>query len=387
MYKESLKRDGADNIPKAPTIIIRNPEDNSSGGSAFSAFLDKKQAMLTKAGEFARVKECSEDTPIGEKSRIADSSLCFYDGIKLRSYDPVYITWLKLQSEFNFRITTDPRTGTELRYDGSYEYEGQVGRKKKQFDIEIHITPQGWAADFSGSLHVWSNKGKHNYNDFYWDKFLLVYHEVCKVFKFDPSEILIVNLEVGANCILPDFFPYTSAQIMESIISIFGSCKNKSWVYGPNKDIYKVLKGERYLKIYDKSLQNKLKTQILRLELGYSRSRRLLKDLKALVDVRGPITFADLLKLSIREKLKIELEECFQSIHVFPPELFNVLAQESEGESDVVRYPTPAYWCSLKRNNRRKYQKAKSHQQRLVQQHCSFNLSHEVLKMLNLKLQ
>ncbi|MCW3105895.1 MAG: hypothetical protein JWQ09_401 [Segetibacter sp.] len=314
------------------------------------------------------------------KKEYYDSLLCLYDGIKLRSYDRDYIDWLINQEQFNFKITVDTATGMILRYQGEYRYDRENPKNKKKFDIDIHLVPQypGWAVDFSGSVHNWSNKG-HNHNDFFWKDFLKVYHEMITVFQFDPENLEIVNLEVGVNCVIPDWMKVTIPEILESILSLLGVCKNKSWIQKSNRDSFKVERGERYLKAYYKSVQYKLGKEVIRLELGYPRSRRLIKD-------SGVKMFSDLIKISSLFKFKQLLDDAFKDLHTNQPGLSTMAAKELEADPEIAKYNTASFWCKLKKENRRKYLKAREKQERLINKYCSYNLSKDIKRMLHEKL-
>jgi hypothetical protein len=299
--------------------------------------------------------------------------LCLYDGIKLRCNDEQYIDWL-LQDEqrekFDFKITIDDETGAVSRYDGKYE----------NFDIEIQQLGV-WVVDISGSVHTWTNRGKHNYNDFYFADFLKVYDEMVDAFQFKPKTMRVVNLELGVNCILPFWIIFSSSEILDNVLGLFGSkCNSKKHIIDRDRDSFKVTSGERYLKIYDKAIQNKIKGGLMRLELGYSRSRVIKKYLNVEF-------FEDLRNISVFYKSKDRLWEAFQTLHMYQPDLLlNLPSSTAEADKDVFLYNKPSYWCKLKKANRYKYKKTRQKQEELAYKYCSTNLQQQLLTMLKEKL-
>jgi hypothetical protein len=300
-----------------------------------------------------------------------EDPLCLFDGFKLRTYDPGYIQRF-LEPEqaafFELKQTVNSRN-VVVSYNGRF----------KNLSIKIHITPRGWAADISGSFHKWMNGGKHNYNDFYWRDFEMVYNEIVSTFQFDPKKVEVVNLEVGVNITLGDQIKMTVSEMLENILSLFGRCNVKTHTVKPNRDSFKVDKGERYLKMYSKTLQHKLVQQVLRMELGYKRARQIFKDF-------GIKTLYELKDISINEKGKILLQDAFKNLHMFQPDLLRVPQEEIMRDPEVAEYVSASFWCKLQKKDLNAYTKARKNQARLISKYCFYNLKEEVLNFLRKKL-
>ena len=300
--------------------------------------------------------------------------LCLYDGIKLRSYDKEYIDWLKMPEQrkfFDLKPTYCYRGESELRLQGRY------------LNIDINITYQGkWVVDFSGSIHKLFNiligEGAHNYNDFSWSDFLQVQDAMASIFGFNSEEIEVVNLEAGVNLTLPDWFKLSIAELIESIISLCGVCKNKQDNTKSNRLSYAVQKGDAYMKAYSKTAQHKLAVPVLRLEIGWTRARPLIK--------MGVKYFSDLNQPSAILKFKSQLLQTFRSLHTWHPDLKKVPIEVIEANRDILESKS-SFWCRLKRENRYLYNKKRLEQDRLTALHCSFNPTNEILALLAEKLQ
>jgi len=306
-----------------------------------------------------------------------EKGLCLYDGTKLRSYDQDYIKELIETKRvlFDLKPTFDALGERIISYKGKYE----------NLEINIFLNRKStlWLLDISGSLHkffnIFSNKGRQNYNDFYWKEFLQVYAELIRVFEFNPHEMDVVNLEVGVNCVIPKYIGLTIEKILENIISIWGVCRNISWIRKPNEDFFKVERGERYFKFYDKMIQNGLLKQIMRIELGYSRSRQIIRDCNAK-------SFFDLTKLETSFLLQIGLIKAVETIHMFHPDLLNLPLQEIEADRDVLQFNTPSFWCKLKKENRYQHDRKRQQYEFLTNKYCGCNLSKAIVEMVIKKL-
>ena len=300
--------------------------------------------------------------------------LCLYDGIKLRSYDKEYIDWLKMPEQrkfFDLMPTFTSDGETEIKLQGRY------------LNIDIDINYQGkWVVDFSGSIHKLFNiligEGAHNYNDFSWSDFLQVQDAMASIFGFNSDEMEVVNLEAGAKITLPDWFKLSIAELIESIISLCGVCKNKKVEGKSDRLSYAVQKGDAYMKAYSKTAQHKLAVPVLRLEIGWTRARPLIK--------MGVKYFSDLNKPSAILKFKSQLLQTFRSLHTWHPDLKKVPIEVIEANRDILESKS-SFWCRLKRENRYLYNKKRLEQDRLTALHCSFNPTNEILALLAEKLQ
>ena len=302
--------------------------------------------------------------------------LCIYDGIKLRSVDQKFTRWLQQDEQrslFDLKSTADASGKHIIRYTGKY----------KNLVLSMKLVKRNWILYISGSVHKFFNiltrQESQNYNDFYWKDFLKVYDELIKVFQFDPKDMDVVNLEAGVNCLVPTHLNLTTPEIMENIISLFNVCRSTNWILEPNQDFFKVKRGERYLKFYDKSIQKKLLQQIVRLELGYERSRQIIKDCKAK-------SFFDLTK----PETSVMLEDClimaFETIHTYHPALYDVPLHEIGSDREILKYNNPLFWCELKHRSRYQHDKKRQKHDLLISKYCQYSLTTVIIEMLVKKL-
>lgn len=297
--------------------------------------------------------------------------LCLYDGLKLRSWNQEYVKWLLSEKQFElFKFEEIRRSNKPSIFVG----------KCNNLDILIKSTKKGWYVDISGSIHKWMNDGKHNHNDFYWKDFLVVYDEIVDTLCMEPSEMKIVNLELGVNCVLPDYVKFTIAQLLENVLSLAGKFDVKSHNYDKKSDRCKVDMCERYIKMYNKAIQNGIPYEILRFEIGFKKSRKIEKDV-------GVFYFNDLKKEAIREKgIKLLIKE-FNTLLIYPPDfLERIPVALSEEDREIHQYPKREFWGSLKKRKGSEFKKTLSKFTRLVNQYCSYNIKDEVLEILADKL-
>lgn len=118
----------------------------------------------------------------------------------------------------------------------------------------------------SGSLHVFWNNGKHNYNDFSITNIFTVFGTIKKKFGIEPHQMVLRNLEIGINIIPPE----RTAKIIEHcFLHKKEPFKHKSV---PDEGEYYQAEHSQYLiKIYNKAKHYRAKGyaishEIMRLE-------------------------------------------------------------------------------------------------------------------------
>jgi hypothetical protein len=134
------------------------------------------------------------------------------------------------------------------------EVTGEVKNKRFAYykNIKILVTDSGYI-EFSGSIHAYFNEGKHNYNDFTFERFNYALNRIYEDLGISPSNLYIQNLEFGVN-IKP---PIQTKRILEHcyihkrhIISKVLNNKEGQYIQAEHK-------GNYILKIYDKAKQYK----------------------------------------------------------------------------------------------------------------------------------
>jgi len=115
---------------------------------------------------------------------------------------------------------------------------------------------------FDGSLHKFFNNGLHNYNDFDFYALLSVLERIKLIFGISPCNLEIEQLEYGFN-IVP---PIKTNQILNSLLEH----GKREFERNKNSKRGKYLQIERkeyFLKIYNKAIQYKQPSEILRFEI------------------------------------------------------------------------------------------------------------------------
>jgi hypothetical protein len=302
------------------------------------------------------------------------NELCLFDGFKIRIYDEEYLDWLQNKQQvefFKLKRTIEHECDSVIAYSGVY----------KHITIKIGYAPKkGWAVDLSGSFHKFSNEGKHNYNDFYWSDFEKVYEEILEIFRFDPNNADLVNMEFGVNIlILAQHFNLTVSEIIDCILSLFDRCNVKTHTVTPKRNSYKSKKGNRYIKAYSKTLQYDLLDEIMRFEIGYSRARGINKDLS----IRS---FSELKNIAVNEQAKHLLYDAFKSLHMYQPGLEQIPEIELLNNPDIPLFVSPSYWCKLKKSDIKAYKAARKVQDMLIRKHSHYHLQEDILVLLHNKL-
>jgi hypothetical protein len=131
---------------------------------------------------------------------------------------------------------------------------GEVKPKRFAYykNIKIVVADSGYI-EFLGSIHVYFNEGKHNYNDFTFERYNNALNRIYEDLGISPSNLYIKNLEYGVN-IKP---PIQTKRILDHCfihkrLTISKVLNNKEGQY-----IQAEHKGNYILKIYDKAKQYK----------------------------------------------------------------------------------------------------------------------------------
>lgn len=134
------------------------------------------------------------------------------------------------------------------------------------------------------------------------------------------------------------------------------------------------------MKMYDKALHYKLLGSLLRLELGYMRSRVIWTDfnIKYFSDLRNP-------SISILSRLL--LEDAFTSLEMFQNHFFTLPETEIKKYPEILQYGFPSFWCKLKSVEKGKlYRKALKNKRRISSKYFPYDAADQVRLMLKEKL-
>lgn len=336
-------------------------------------FTDTVPVSNTEVDHLVKSKTDQQQKKVETKKFVEmDTELCMYDGFKLRSSDPNLIDFLLSEGErsrFKFVRKIDVNSGDISSHKGKY----------KNLEINIFYAPEGWVVDISGSIHKFSNDGEHNFDDFYWSSFLSSMEEIIEVFHLKTTEVKVVNLEVGVNCVLPDHIKQSEEELLDLILSLKGRCKGTRRFKETKRETFFMKLGEKYYKIYGKGIQYKREERIIRFELGYMRQRQIAKE-------GSIVSIEDLVDISNHEKLKRCFLAGFETLHIFNPDIYNLSSEILSLDPHIIFFNEPGFWCRLKKKNRREYLRWRKYKENLEDNNCKYNLQKVLLKMVGKKL-
>jgi hypothetical protein len=182
------------------------------------------------------------------------------DNIKAKLID-VDLDHLQRVLDFTEPVNTSTGEIVLKRYpDGTYKNPKKFAQWfNLNFEIQYSNRSKCLEVTLSGSLHKFSNKGKHNYNDFTLEAFTRVLRAFRRYLDVTPSNIYIYQLEWGVN-ILP---PIQTNVILDHCLMFHWKrfrSPYTNYLECGNKLNY-------LLKLYDKGHQFKLKGELFRIEI------------------------------------------------------------------------------------------------------------------------
>jgi len=121
----------------------------------------------------------------------------------------------------------------------------------------------------SGSLHVFFNNGRHNYDDFSFENIQNALSRLAEEIHVNLRNAKLQNLELGVNLVLQD----DPKKIIDSVIIHRG--KEFSLQYSPNQYFKECSHSQYFIKIYDKGIQYRLSQNILRCEVKFRKMERI----------------------------------------------------------------------------------------------------------------
>jgi hypothetical protein len=207
----------------------------------------------------------------------------------------------------------------------------------------------------SGSLHKYSNRGLHNYNDFYVNDLTSVINEICDKFSFDSKEAELNGVEFGINVNIP----CTPQIFIDSIIHYKGTPFERMNINGKGYG-RECIKDNFIIKCYDKSLQYLLPGNVLRFEIKVIKMR--------FFEDNGIIlkTLNDLKNIEIYPGLSSILTRYFEELLVYNQNS-DISKLSDEQQNLILRGSNPLYWLERRQNIAQNSAKRKSYQRELLQ--------------------
>lgn len=233
--------------------------------------------------------------------------------------------------DFSQPVNTD--TGVILKQKSRKGNNKRESRSADYKNLYFKYYPHNGNLYVSGSLHTFSNDGRHNYNDYTFDAFKGTLKALYDLFGISAHNLCISQLEFGVN-IIPPF----------SANSIIDCCLYHKWTRFENKydsfeGKHKQARHDEYIiKIYNKGLHNKLGYDILRIE-------RKQIDWNTYCKKMGiGRTLHDLIQSNFIG-LRKTLIENWNEVLFFDPLM-------DENQNKVFKYRDPIYWSKLQEKSR-----------------------------------
>jgi hypothetical protein len=171
---------------------------------------------------------------------------------------------------------------SESKFRTHFKGEESIKTIFRHENVQLDFHASGRAL-FSGSLHTYSNGGKHNFDQFNLGKFNSSIEKMKRELSIKPEDIRLTCLEYGVN-ITP---PIPTSEILTRCFQHQRS-HFEEVISRPEGKYHRATHDAYQLKLYDKSLQYKLSEQLLRIEVkttNWSSNRR-----------KGIITLDDFIK-------------------------------------------------------------------------------------------
>ena len=209
-------------------------------------------------------------------------------------------------------------------------------KKGKDLNLEINICEK--STSIKGSLHKYHNekskKGCQNFDDFYFSQIEKQIRGLIKKYKIENSTS-ITNLEFGFNLVVEK-----DPQIILDSNILMNNFKapNKNLKFSGKGDLKEFQMTDYSIKIYNKSKQFNLDTNILRVELKITQKRFLKKlGIFKLEDLLNKEAFLGLFE-ALRDKIEgLVIVDEFQD---------NIMLDTDKDK--LNKYSNPNYWISIK---------------------------------------
>ncbi len=222
----------------------------------------------------------------------------------------------------------------------------------------------------NGSLHKYYNNGQHNYNNFTILNLVEVLSDLSIKFDINPLLSTLHNLEFGVNVILP----FDVNMFLNSILSYKGKEYEKE-TYNGKGYLLRFPFDNYHLKIYNKSFQYELTSNVLRFEIKVKKMEYFKRNNIELS------TLSDLLKNTIYNDLKNLLLEAFNELLIYDNtiKLKGLPAKEKQLLKDGSN---PKYWIELREKDKNKFKYKRKEFRKLVIEYGDQDLQKTVYKLI-----
>jgi hypothetical protein len=193
----------------------------------------------------------------------------------------------------------------------------------------------------SGSLHKYKNFGAHNHCQFTYSEMRLSLNHIQQTTGLDLTDILLKNLELGVNIDLE----VQPEAVLKNLLVIRGV----PYLWGKirGKGHFREAQFQRHsIKVYDKSTQYGLDSNILRFEKKFVK----MNTLKA----EGIVTFSDLLDRNKVEPFGLqELASAWSNSILIDPYAANLISANAITSNELESLSNQTAWVNCNKSRRR----------------------------------
>lgn len=239
-------------------------------------------------------------------------------GIKLK-LDSHAISQLSKNPDVEFKSTLNRSTG-----------ELDQSRNWSQNGMKINIKSTGYGVLY-GSLHMFKNGGKHNYDDFQWNQVFQTIGNLSDTLGLEVQHLKLINLEWGVN-IATELPP---KDIITGLVMHRGVRFEKMYVWPGTH--YVCTHSQFSIKVYDKGSQYHLPENILRVEMAANRS--------VFINKLGISTLNDLQYQETRANLQNNLLfGGWKDLLLIEPGLIHFDHLDKKVQQRISKWSNPMYW-------------------------------------------
>ena len=250
----------------------------------------------------------------------------------------------------------DPEIGELIKNEGfNYKWEGEYKNLKFLIDTKgkVHL---------KGSLHIFWNNGKHNYNDFDITALKVVINELKSNYGIIPEKTELNHVEIGLNI---DDLPFKTKEINKHLLFHSGQgipIKVFKYMQQQKNSDFKIAKRDKYaIKSYDKAKHYGIKGNIYRFEIKYEKAINL--------NGLGINTLSDLINPVKIELLKVDFFKKWNEVFLFDWTFRND-ALKPKTIFKLKDWQIFTYWEELKESrNRNKFSRELKEYEKMVQGH------------------
>jgi hypothetical protein len=245
-----------------------------------------------------------------------------------------------------FRLRLDSLLIKKLLQDPTLEFEQKLNLETGELNYPISWSKDGITilikssrfGVIKGSLHMYKNAGRHNYDDFTLKQVIETIDKLSNRLKIRVDKLQLITLEWGFNLQLN--VPPTT--ILSRLVSHQNKAFERLYVFPGNN--YMCHHHTLDIKVYDKSAQNIMikgvPKNIMRIECSTNHARVLHQlGIYCLQDIKKPNKVIEMFEF---------LQDLWTNVLLIEPGLESF---ENENHS-ITKWSNPRYWASLSRQDR-----------------------------------